>query len=319
MGDVRNSWTAALLVLFATAKPALPCVVIYPTVAASPTFRVKAADRGRPIQRLQVILYVGTTAKIYTTTDKEGIAMFRDVPPGVYHLFADHDAGFPGGADIDVKLAGPPNITVPLRWPSVAPAVASSLKGVLHMPGWMPEQGQPRIYLDLLEGISGRKLKSTYTDGSGAFDFPGVGRGLYFLKLTAGLIAVDIEPSATTPLLDLDLGETSCGLSYTNHSECPQTNLNLTRIGGHIFDESGGGIANAEALLLDVNGRLVQQARTDIAGNLASFRAADGRYQLIVRETGFTPLRATLTVEANGTSSPLEVQLGILGRCSRIQ
>lgn len=316
---LSHSWIVVLLCLSSLAQLSLACVVVYPAVAVGPNFRVKVADRGRPVQGLQVGLYVGASAKISAASDKNGIAVFRNVPPGSYQLRADHDAGFPDGYYMEVKLGQSSETTVPLRWPSVTPAVAGSLKGVLHMPGGIPGQAQPSISLELLEGISGRRVTSGNTDRNGAFDFPSVGPGLYFLSLkpVGGVMAMAVESNASSARFDIDLGETDCGLQYTNHSECSLTNLHLPRLSGRVVDETGASISRAEILLLDPDGKTVQQARSDSVGSFASIRPPDGTYQLVVREAGFTPLRGTLTVDANGSSGSLEIQLGILGRCSK--
>lgn len=316
MGHVGKALAALLLGLFLMAGRSVGCTVVYPTVSVGPNFQVRVADRGRPVQGLQVALY-GKSAKLRAVSDKTGTVVFRNVPPGAYNLSADHDAGFSDGAEIEVHRAESSEVTVPLRWPNHPSMVAASLKGSLHLPDSLPGQPQPSISMELLEAISGRTLMSAKTDRDGAFDFPGVGRGLYFLSLkpVGGLMAMAVEPNAPD-LFDIDLGETSCGLQYINQRECPLTNLHLTQIGGHVFDESGGAFADAEVLLLDVGGRLVQQERTDRAGNFALSRPAGGMYQLFVRETGFTPLRGSITVAADGASSPVAIQLGILGRCS---
>src|SRR5262249_24630305 len=102
----------------------------------------------------------------------------------------------------------PPEKTLFLpRTASIAPIVVRSLKGTLRGPDYLPGQSQPRLSLDLLEGNSGRRLKSLETTDSGEFNFESAAPGLYFLSLkTSGLIAVAVDPGALTDYLDVDLG-----------------------------------------------------------------------------------------------------------------
>ncbi len=319
MAGSMRQWTVALA-LISIAGPSLACTVVYHGVVVGSNFRVKVEDKGHPVKGLAVQLYRTGAGKIQAVTDKNGLALFRDVPPGAYHLNADHDAGIPDGAEIEVRAQHLSEITVPLRWPSATLVTVASLKGVLHLPDQIPGQPQALISLQLLEGVSGRKLRTANTDEKGAFEFPGVGSGLYFLRLSGltgldGVIPISVEPSVATASLDLDLGWTSCGLFYSDRSQCPQTDLHMDRLAGRVVDQTGAAIPGAEVLLSYVSGNLMQRVRNQNTGEFDSLRPADGTYQLIVRANGFTTLRRTLIVEPNGTSS-LEVRLGILGLCS---
>jgi hypothetical protein len=324
-GERRSGmfWIGVLLALFSAAGPGVACTVVYPGVSVGPNFRVNVADRGRPVQGLEVGLFTGRGARIRSVTNKDGIALFRDVPEGSYNVGADHDAGIPDGVSIRVRRSEPSEAVVPLRWPSSTPILASSLKGSLYLPDWISGQPQPSLSLELLEAVSGRKLKSGTTDEKGSFDFAGFGRGLYFLRLNAsaftpgGLIAVEIEPGVTMARLDLSLGWNSCGLHYIDHSKCPPTNLHLDRLEGRVVDATESAIQNAEILVLSVDGKLAQQTRSDSAGRFAPLRPEDGTYQLMVRAEGFGTLRGTLAFDSNGASLPLEFQLGVAGLCGR--
>ncbi len=242
------------------------------------------------------------------------------VRPGSYHLSADHDAGVPDGADLVVKLDGPANVTIPLRWPSVAPILVRSLKGTIHTPDQLPGSPQPRLALDLLEGASGHTLKSLETTESGEFSLEGAAPGLYFLNLRpSGLIAVAVDNAARADRLDLDIGWTSCGLWYADRSMCPRSDLRIEKLSGQVTDASGAAISDARILLFDRTETLVDELRSDSAGKFASPGPWDGPYELVVTSAGFTPLRTTVHMERRGNSSllsPLAVQLGVGGACS---
>lgn len=87
------------------------CVIIYPSVRVGPNFQVKVEDRGRPVQGLQVV--AGRTLR--ATTDENGLAHFRGVPPGSYGVATDRDDGVPDGVNLEVSRDGPVGVTVPLR------------------------------------------------------------------------------------------------------------------------------------------------------------------------------------------------------------
>ena len=146
--------------------------------------------------------------------------------------------------------------------------------------------------------------------------------GLYFLRLSSsefrsgGVIAVAVEPNAAADDLDVDLGWTSCGLFYAEQNTCPQSELRLGHLAGRVGDAAEASIPDAEILLLDPAGVLLQRTRSDRAGNFASLPLADGAYQLVVRSAGFTPLRRTLTLDSESDGSHLEVLLGVAGLCS---
>lgn len=106
-----------------------------------------------------------------------------------------------------------------------------SLQGTIRAPEHYPGQPRPKLSFDLFEGVSGRRLESLQTDETGNFDIQNAGAGLYFLNLKpsdlkdwgndpiTGQIIVAVLPDAAAENLDIDLGWSSCGLSYVNHTE----------------------------------------------------------------------------------------------------
>src|SRR5205814_1388096 len=146
-----------------------------------------------------------------------------------------------------------------------------SLKGTMHGWDYVPGQSQPRLSLDLLEGSSGRLLKSVQTADTGEFSFEGAAPGLYFLSLRpsglraqsgepiTGLIAVAVDHGAPTDHLDIDLGWTSCGLWYADRNKCPQPDLNIAQLSGQVLDVTGAAISGATILLFDHTQTLVER------------------------------------------------------------
>jgi len=293
------------------------CTVVYPVFEVGPNFRVRVEDNGRPVEGLRVKIEGDRRSGITATvTDKNGLALFRGVGSGSYHVSAGHDAGVSDSADLDVRRNGPNNITVPLRWPNTTPVLVRSLKGKIREPDYLPGQLQPTFSVDLMEGISGRKLKSLRTTPSGEFDFESVTPGRYSLSLPSVLVAVVVDDRAPTDHLDLDLGWTSCGMWYANQSACPQSDLQIRQLAGQVVDVTGAAISNAAILLFDPAENLVERLQSDIAGKFASPRTFAGTYELLVRSSGFTPLHRPVHAEPTGSLSPLTVELGVAGSCS---
>lgn len=329
---VRSSKLA--LALIAITARCVACTVVYPSVQVGPNFRVRVEDHGRSVTglRVQIIGYQGNSSTVVSDTDQNGFALFRGVRPGSYHLTAEHDAGIPDGAELEVKLNGPTGVSVLLRWPNSAPVLVRSLKGTIRGPNYVPGGSEPSFSLDLLEGTSGRRLKSMQTADGGEFNFESDTPGLYFLSLKssgmkgwsgetiAGLIAVTVDRGAPADHLDVDLVWTSCGLGYADRSQCPQSDLQIEQLSGQVLDASGAAIPDAKILLFDPAATLVERLQSDSAGRFASSHLLAGDYQLVVSSAEFTPLRRTAHAERPGNPSRLSaltVQLGVSGSCSQ--
>lgn len=297
--------------------------MFYSSVQSGPTFRVSVKGGGRPIKGIKVQISSNEDAgnKLVASTDESGFALFRNVRAGSYHLRAsDHDAGIPDGTNLVVTLDGPAAVTIPLRWPSIPPIRVRSLKGTIHAPNHLPGGTQPRLALDLLEGVSGRTLKSLETTENGEFSFEGAAPGLYFLNLRrSDLIAVAVDNAAPSDHLELDVGWSSCGLWYVDRRMCPQSDLRIEKLSGQVTDASGAAISDARILLFDSAGALVDELRSDGAGKFSSQRPLDGGYEFVVTRAGFTPSRTTVYLERRVNSevpSSLVVKLGVGGSCS---
>jgi Carboxypeptidase regulatory-like domain len=318
--------TKLTLAIIAITARCLACTIAYAGVEVGPNFRVSVEGQGRPVQGLRVVIQ-GSSDKVAADTDSNGFALFRGVKPGTYYLSAEHDAGIPD-AELIVKPDGPGGITVPLRWPGIS---VRSLKGTIRGPDYVPGESQPKLSFDVLEGNSGRVLKSIETTDNGEFSFEAPVPGLYFLSLkpfelrswlgetVTGLIAISVDREAPADHLDVDLGWSSCGLSYADRSKCPQRDLQVEQLSGEVLDPSGAVFANAKIFLLDTAGTSVQQLVSDREGRFNSPNSLTGTYELIVTSVGFTPFRGTVGIAPNGNStrlSRLSIQLGIMGGCS---
>jgi len=312
-----------ILVGISAASQCSACSVVYGQFDAGPELRVRVVSpKGFPASGLRVDL-----GDYHATTDKDGIAFFHNVEPGSWSLGIDHDAGVPDGAGVKVTRDGPAGVIVPLTWPSIEPLLTRSLRGTLRGSDYSPGRPQAEISLDLLEGISGKILKSAQTSDHSEFHFDDIAPGLYFLHLKpsgisgwSGLVAVSVASDASADHLDIDLGWTSCGLAYADRSRCPESDLHVGGLRGQVLDPSGAALSGADILISDGSEKPIQ-TRADREGRFESSLALPGSYELVVKMPGFQPLRTRLTVDpvdARAQNLALNVQLGLLfaGSCS---
>jgi Carboxypeptidase regulatory-like domain len=327
----RASMTAAILSVLAGA-----CTIVPPIARVGASFRAKVMDRGRPVRglRLKLTSYDGHTFRTHdgidAITDDQGFAQFIHTPPGSFFLSADHDGGIIDTVDVRVAADGPGDVTVPLKWPSETPLRVRRLAGTLRD----DPVGPSRFSVSLLEGLSARVIETTETDDQGQFTLASVAAGIYFLKLkTLGvqvesrgqggdLIAVELSDVAEQEKLDLDLGWSSCGLSYTSRTKCSRTELKAEALCGEVTDIAGAIIFGAEVLLMSNSPTRtpLEKTRTDTSGDFTLHDAKDGTYNLIVRSPGFDPLEQVVHIQNSHVpghcSRPISVRLAPFGACS---
>jgi hypothetical protein len=153
-----------------------------------------------------------------------------------------------------------------------------------------------------------------------------------------GRIAVSVETDAPSDHLDVELGWTSCGLRYTDLIPCPPAELHIGRLQGRVvgpagsmvrrgedlrrhtavpIDPAGPALADAEVLLVDPSGRVIERLKTDRSGEFASTRVLAGACQLLVRSAAFGTYRARVFAEEDvSRPTSLRIQLGRQGSCS---
>lgn len=319
--------TCAILIAFLDPVIAAGCTIVYPTVHVGRTFRVRVADRGRPVPSLRLVLRSFPSGSpdsadrgvSYSLTDAEGYARFADLAPGSYLLSPENDGEMRDGSFVDVAPNGPVDVTVQLRWPDATPLLVRSLSGTLRTPDYYPQQAQAQFSISLLESLSGRVIDKTHSDSKGrfAFDDP-VKPGLYFLQLndssgtrTEGTITVEVNYDAPDAGLDLDLGWTSCGLHYGQRQAYPE--MRERNLCGDVADASGGVIPDADVWLLS-NGedaQILEHTRADGTGQFALHQQRDGTYQLLVKRRGFQPFIRVVQLENAESSSSCEQPISV--------
>lgn len=301
----------------ALAASAGACTIFYGTVHVGPDFRVRVQDQGRPVKGLRLKI-AGQEA----VTDRDGFASLRNVGPGTYFAGVDHDDGIADGVYLNVSAHGPAGVIVPLKWPVHPPVPVRSLQGTLRLFGLFPGSPQDENEIGLLQGLSGRLLKTTRSTARGEFQFANVAPGLYFLRVgTSGLIAVAVDPGAEAGHLDIEIGFSSCGMWYTDRSRCRHRDITVEQLCSVIRDISGGPIPNAQIRLFDVRGTPISsgQTRSDDGGRFSLPDISPGSYRLLTASLGFTTFDTMVHVEPGGGRTcgrPLEIRLGVGSTCS---
>jgi hypothetical protein len=305
------------------------CSLVFSPMSVGSSFKVKVSGYDGPVKGLLLKLNGPQGPTLSAVTDDKGIAEFSNAPPGALYLGADHDNGY--GAQLDVKPNGPTNVIVPMRWPSIEPIHVRSLSGTVRAPGAIPGQpDQSVLSLELLEGVSGAILSSISTSTRGEFDFGKPRHGLYFIRVkpypfgnqqVGGLISVAVHPIASdvADKLDLNLNWTSCGLMYTDQSQCSYPDLHVDKLAVHLADSIGRPVfGGAEVFLLDAAQNQVARASTGASGNFSFPGPLVGTFQLRVEGGAFTPVHTPIHFEPTAGSSSLEIEAASLG-CSTVR
>jgi hypothetical protein len=200
---------------------------------------------------------------------------------------------------------------------------------MLRGPDYYPNQMQASLSVSLLEGISGREIETTKTDSKGRFHFTNeVPSGIYFLRLNpsglragsgeqfGGMIAIEITSEAKQNAVDLDLGWSSCGLSYAQGEVYPE--LKLGKICGAVADSEGAVVSNARVMLLagGEEAKILEQTQSGTSGQFTLLEQADGTYQLLVKSPGFRPFLRVIHIQSAAPSEscqqPIRIQLDVM-------
>lgn len=274
-------------------------------ISVGSNFKVKVTGYDGPVKGL--LLKVEGASAI---TDGNGIAEFHSVSLGTHYLRAIPDNGY--GDQLEVTRNGPKNTVVPMRWPSVKPIRVRSLSGTML--------GQRVLSVDLLDGVSGRVLSSISTTERGEFDFGKQVPGLYFIRVVGGLISVAVDPGAPAEddKLRLSLSWTSCGLMYMNLRQCPQSDLHVKKLEGHVNDPGGLPVPGAEIVLLDPAQNQVGQLSADSHGDFSSPDPLSGPFELWASVAGFNLVHTTLHIEPTAPNATLVIDAAYGEICSSV-
>jgi len=322
---------SAALMAFLCPVVAPGCVVFNHSEHVGSAFRVRVSDRGRPVPALRLELVPSSpdspnSRQIdarYATTDADGYARFADLPPGSYLLSANSEGDYGYGVSVDVSPNRAPNSTVRLTWPTDTPLSVRSASGTLRVSEYDSQKTQPQFSLSLLEGLSGRTIAVTPTDNQGRFAFTDPLRdGIYLIQVREssgknieGVITVEVNRNANAEGVDLNLGWTDCGMTYSQRRTYPE--LNTRSICGDVTDNYGAAIPAARVLLMsnEEEPQILESTQTDEHGHFALQEQREGTYQLVVKRDGYFSFLRVIHIEPTEKSrkcqNPISVLLAI--------
>jgi hypothetical protein len=201
-----------------------------------------------------------------------------------------------------------------------------TLSGTIRAPDARPSELEQHILpLELLAGISGEILSTIDTTDRGEFDFGNLPPGIYFIHLkrftaffgdVEGLISVAVDPTAPARAdkLDLNLTWTSCGLMYMDQSKCPQLDLYVKKLQGHMSRSP-----RVEIVLRDAAQNLIAHVNTDPDGNFSFPGPLAGTFDLRIDGGAITPVHTQLHIDPTAPGSSLEIQRGSLTSCTAVR
>jgi hypothetical protein len=242
----RNSATflsTAVLLVLVTSQNSMACSESFLPTQIGRNFKVEVFDRGKPVEGLRIELSTDSEGQekshtvLIVKTNAEGSAEFKSVKPRLYYLGIEHPA-FASSIILQV-MRRPPNKdsdTVTFQWPGWKPLstqeVAGSLTGRARTsrPAIIDRTSAP-VYsvvpgatLTLSKAVSGEMVASQLSQEAGKFEFKGIPRGLYMLRVetpvfnpvhwiypTDGYIPIEVDPASQFTNVDLELDNAICG------------------------------------------------------------------------------------------------------------
>jgi hypothetical protein len=301
---------------------AFACSYFPPTYTVGQNFAVKVSSlEGAIFPGVRVILVRANRVSKFALTDENGRVHFDNVEPGDYSLEIDQ-LGIAGWDTAGLKVAmGSDKQEVQLHWPSSKVLQAGELKGILLAGGTAkPLAAAP---LQLVHGLNGSLESKLMTDQAGRFDLGSPAPGLYFIEVdparpglweARGLIPVLVKPDLKRELA-LAVGETSCGLTYSEVCVAPP--VSVSRVEGQVSDSQGAAIGRANIELFLSRSRdqaAIKTVTSESDGHFTIAEIVPGDYQLRVSSIGFAPLFISIAVGPKAsTDGPLNLRLGMLG------
>jgi hypothetical protein len=91
------------------------------------------------------------------------------------------------------------------------------------------------------------------------------------------------------------LAWTSCGLTYTEQFQCPQPELHVKKLEGHVSDSGGGPVRSGEIVLLDAAQSQAAHVTPDPNGNFSFPGPLAGTFELWIGRGGFNPVHTRFT------------------------
>ncbi|PYP92930.1 MAG: hypothetical protein DMG65_02770 [Candidatus Angelobacter sp. Gp1-AA117] len=322
--------------LLALTMAASACTVVLPAYKVQPSFDVLISYGKKPMPGIKVVLYQSQVLDhsfITSVSNENGIVNIKNLAPGKY-LIDVEDLGGGSSAELEVQKVQTweSRQQISLSWPAGNSVQTRNLRGRL-----VPEDGD-RSYagMDLKlwkPGASG-PLAVTKIGKDGSFAFDTTEPATYVLELvdprksasknkndiaTIGFIPVDVISSGgeAPDKLELALGESSCGLTY---SHClPGAPIAISSRAFHVVDSMGAVIRSSYRLVGSNHRPLSLETNTSGEGAIPSDITGPG--ELVIQALGFVSLHQNINLLAADPRAPaLKVMMAVQGpgaECSK--
>lgn len=341
-------WAAGFLLMFGLAwQAANACFLTLPTVHVWTNFRIVVQHGSTPIPGIQVAVFDNADlAKLADKTEwqpkpiltpvtgPDGAVEIQKLKPGSYLI----ETKGPGqGSAVNavvsaerVKAGNRITLAWPFSWDGTLKTRA--LAGQLESSNpWIPFQD---IHVELWTAGAKTPISAENTGAEGHFHFEQTAPGIYILHVRGqqkgvgdtwqvdGDIPLELSPSAihVPDALTLQLGESSCGISY---SSCPAPNIvTMTSRRIRVRDPLGAVIAHAEYELEGPSGAIKAHGSTDSNGIAKLPPDLLGKMTLVIGRPGFTLLKQALDLRAfDANAGDLLVSMAVNGfdnQCSSV-
>lgn len=279
------------------ASVAVACTIVDMPIVVGPDFQVRVNSWRQSSRGLHVELRYSGKRKV-AETGSDGLARFQTLAPGFYEVVVQPDAAMRTRALVEVRAKG--TSIVRLNWPETEPVRTRTLAGVLR------GSRVDRFHVELAAGKEA--METVQANERGEFRFgANVPAGLYFLRVADGVIPVAVDPQAKSERIEVAMLWTSCGLWYTDQSQCSNKEFTVGRItGGQVVDPARSSVGHAKIM---ISGRA--PVETDDAGKFGKLELPEGVYDLEVN--GFMSLRRRLRVVSCGAATALQFELPLKG------
>lgn len=314
-------WAAGFLLMFGLAWRADACFLTLGTVHVSTNFRIVVQHGSTPIPGIPVAIFSSADlAKPHGETEwkptltfvtgPDGAVDIQNLKPGRYLIETKGPGkGSAVNAEVSAKRVKTSN-QITLAWPFSSDGILKTraLAGQLASNNpWIPFQD---IHVELWTAGSKTPIAAENTGAEGHFHFEQTASGIYVLHVRGqqkgvgdnwqvdGDIPLELSPSAVNvpEELSLQLGESSCGISY---SSCPAPNIvAMTSRRIRVRDPLGAVIAHAEYELEDPSSAVKAHGSTDSNGIAELPPDLLGKMTLVIASPGFTLLKQPLDLRA---------------------
>jgi hypothetical protein len=287
----------------------------------STNFRVVVQHGSTPIPGIPVAIFDSTDlAKPHGETEwkptltlvtgPDGAVDIQNLKPGSYLIETKGPGkGSAVNAEVSAKrVKGSNRITLPWPFSSDGILKTRALAGQFASNNpWIPFQD---IHVELWTAGAKAPISAINTGAEGHFHFEQTAPGIYILHVRGqqksvgdnwqveGDIPLELSPSAVNvpEVLSLQLGESSCGISY---SSCPAPNIvAMTSRRIRVRDPLGAVIAHAEYELEGPSSAVKAHGSTDSNGIADLPPDLLGKMTLVIASPGFTLLKQPLDLRA---------------------